>query len=105
MNNKIQEAVRVVGYLLETNGTIDQFARRKDGRAVNVTSPLACRFCLQGAVNVVTNRILKSDHYYDLKLDDAVAAVLGIGRMEFTVFWDDANRADKKAIVERLKKA
>jgi hypothetical protein len=56
---KIQEAIRVVGHLLETNGTTRVFARNKQGKEVNRFDPKACKFCLAGATDVVAFNFLK----------------------------------------------
>jgi hypothetical protein len=53
MNNKMEDAIRTVGYLLETNGTTGYFARNSHGYPVGVNDAETCRWCLQGAVEAV----------------------------------------------------
>lgn len=105
MNKKIREAVRVVGHLLEARGTTEAFARSKNGKPVDVTSPKACKFCLQGAIDAVTHHVLKSDPNYDLKLDTAVEDTIGINRSQFTMLWDYSDSYFHKFVVETLKNA
>lgn len=58
---KVQEAIRVIGHLLETNGTTKVFARNKRGKEVDRFSPAACKFCLAGATDVVAVKVLGID--------------------------------------------
>lgn len=56
-NKAIREAVRVIGYLLETNGTTKESGRTATGRGVSWDDPKACKFCAVGAICLVAKKM------------------------------------------------
>jgi hypothetical protein len=101
-NQKLIDAVRTVGYLLETNGTRNTFARNKRYEPVDACSPKACRWCLAGAIIHVSDRMKVP--YLDVK-----AAVID---MVYTTdplygttisFWDNGTASNRKQLVRQLK--
>lgn len=107
----VKEAIRVVGHLLETNGTTKVFARNSKGKQVETHSPKACKFCLSGACDLVAVNVLgiaKDD--YD-SLCDFENRVSGLIEKKFRLssessyikLWDTANFTQREAIIETLK--
>lgn len=104
----IKEAVRVVGHLLENNQTSQVFARDAKGKAlISPYSPEACKFCLSGAVALVSKYVLKDIAYYRLEdqpLYTAVQDTLGISRYDFLCqHWDNATKKKRYEMVKALK--
>lgn len=103
-DKKTREAFRVVGHLLETNGTTKAYARTASGKETYTYNPNACRFCLQGAVDVVSKLVF---HISDIILSQGAECFIG-GRAETDGLidaWDRTNKAGRRAIVEKLKSA
>ncbi len=105
----IREAIRVVGHLLETNGTTNVFARNRKGKRISRYSPNACKFCLSGACDVVAVNVLGIDTEDVDKLcdfEDKVAyLVMGGGFGDHIPIWDTADKETRKQIIETLKNA
>jgi hypothetical protein len=102
MNKKTREAVRTIGYLLETNGTTRAFARSKTGKSVDSTAPSACKFCLIGAIEAVTDVLNLS--FYETR--DEIGRILGLEPNRSMIpIWDDATKFGHNQIVENLKNA
>lgn len=104
---KIREAVRVVGYLLETNGTTKAFARGKNGKEVDRFSSKACKFCLAGATDMVATKFLgiavddyETREIFEEKVFDIISPVThGSGIST----WDTGGETARAKIVEILK--
>ena len=97
------EALRVVGHLLERHATDGAYARTVDGDWVDVGDPRACCWCLEGACAVVGG------------LPGAPGA-LGVERAAMRRLryrasgalirhWDRAGAAKRARIIARLKTA
>src|SRR5688572_7758571 len=106
----LKQAIRVVGHLLETNGTTKVFARNAKGRPVETYNPKACKFCLSGACDVVAVNVLgieKDDWDRLIEFEDKVGALvtkgLDIGLRSPITCWDQADKPTRKQIVETLK--
>jgi hypothetical protein len=102
MQNKVKEALRIVGHLLETNGITGTFATDSDGKEVNYYHEEACQFCLAGAAYAVDQKIYGKPEYSDslvrevrryLKVDNLIHA------------WDGNTSAGRNKIVQKLKNA
>ncbi len=104
MNKRTREAVRTIGYLLETNGTTKAWARNKYGSGTSSTDPNACQWCLDGAITVVAHDGFKVK-YWDLT--HAVEEVLGLEEgVSCTIgAWDGSTKAKRKAMIKKLKNA
>jgi hypothetical protein len=106
----IKEAIRVVGHLLETNGTTKVFARNAKGKPVDRYSSKACKFCLSGACDVIAVNVLgiSEDDYDGLcNFEDRVRDLV---EKKFSYcghisFWDGVSKEERKALVEALKNA
>jgi hypothetical protein len=107
----VREAIRVVGHLLETNGTTNVFARNKRGKETDRFGAKACKFCLVGAADVVAVNVLDvSNSDYDRleKFTVSVGKVLNrnsTSYLNLASIWDDASRAERLKIIETLKNA
>jgi hypothetical protein len=102
MNPQVREALHVVGYLLETNATSHREARTIGGEAVAFNHRDACKWCLSGALNVVSKH-LKVD---DVKVFIAAAKHLSTTNCKYTrlsTMWDFALDSTRKEIVQKLK--
>lgn len=105
LNKKTREAVRMVGHLLETNGTTQAFARTKSGKETNLFGQSACKFCLDGANSVVANKLGLNSVQLDLSIHQLLETNdLWLGGCLINS-WDEGSRADRKKIVEVLKNA
>lgn len=110
---KIREAIRVVGHLLETNGTTKVWARDKRGREIQVLDPKACKFCLVDATDLVANHVLKDTGYHLGRFQNEVDNVIKLvcstdspyGYVGMIFSWDDYGRAHRKKIIQALKSA
>lgn len=106
---KIKDAVRMVGHLLETNGTKGWFARDKNGLERDYNDPQACAWCLVGAMAVISEKF-GLDKY---SLDPVVAKTVGIKkslkRYQLSSYypvaktWDDSDAESRKRIIKALK--
>ncbi len=101
---KIKDALRTVGYLLETNGCIGSYAKRHDGAPVGPHHQSACRWCLSGAIHVVAPKfgvdvkdILASAH-----LRCVLIPVYGSSPAAMTRAWD-TKADDRPKIIKALK--
>lgn len=104
----VKEAIRVVGHLLETNGTTKVFARNRKGKPVETHSPKACKFCLSGACDVVAVNVLgiaKDDFVSLCDFEDHVSCLVEkkFGFCGHISFWDNASQTRRKAFIEALK--
>jgi hypothetical protein len=113
-DEKLVDAVRVVGQLLLHRPTSRVMSRDLRGDEVNFRSPKACRFCYVGACNVVNlylfgpNAPMQRDIQYKIgkdtvygnKVSKACDEALGIcvdgGN------WDAATSAQQKAWAQKL---
>jgi hypothetical protein len=107
----VREAIRVVGHLLETNGTTQVFARNKRGRPVEIFNPKACKFCLSGAADLVAVNVLgidKDDFDRLVEFEDKVGALVTAGSDRVCghiSMWDEADKTERKKIIAKLKNA
>lgn len=72
----IETAVRMVGHLLEHNGTRGEstpFVANKDGHTVAYDDPSACQWCLCGAYRAVVDVLMP---YYDRQLRETIERLL-----------------------------
>jgi hypothetical protein len=104
----IRDAVRCVGYLLENNQTSQVFARNTKGKALlNPLSSEACKFCLSGAVSLVSYHVLKDNSCCPLEIRPLYTAVqdaLNIPRYDFLCqYWDNATQEKRDKMVQSLK--
>ncbi len=103
MNTKTREAVRTIGYLLETNGTTKAWARNKSRHAVSSLDNKACKWCLDGAISVVRHRMGGDDLY------QTVVDILNLGTVNggdnLIGTWDDSTQSQRQEIVKILKNA
>jgi hypothetical protein len=98
-NQKVIDAVRVVGHLLETNGTTGEFAKNKQNEGTNWHDPKACRWCLMGAIYAV-GPALKVDTW---KIESEVRTLIPYN--ESTVsFWDGTTNLGRKELIHELKR-
>jgi hypothetical protein len=98
----VKEAIRVVGHLLETDGTKNACARSKSGKVVGFDDPIACKFCLSGACYFVDQFIFGKENYSN-QLQHQVAKELGVKNLVLT--WDYSSAAERKQIIKKLKNA
>ncbi len=101
----IREAVRVVGYLLETNGATGGAAFDSRGNLVSAFDPKACYWCAIGAMNVVSQRM----NVQKKLIADSVATLTKspqfVDYVDFIGAWDDAGMLGRQAFVEACKNA
>ena len=102
MNTKTKEALRIIGHLLETNGTIGALAKARPEVEVNYYDKRACKFCLAGATYLVGDRIYGLGQYSS-KLSLEVKSYLKTGNL--VAAWDDATDNGRKKIIQKLKNA
>lgn len=105
MDTKTKEAIRVVGYLLETNSTYATYARTKSDNVVRLDSPQACKFCLAGATYLVDRNIYqpKCGKLLPTDLYGKVASYLAAPSL--VGFWDSSSKEARREIVQKLKNA
>jgi hypothetical protein len=98
------EALRVVGHLLEHHGSqLEQWASDKDGNSVDIFSRSACEWCLDGAVELV-------EQVFEIGSDLDQAAVKCLRLRDDTTgslirVWDGAGPRKRQRIIDRLKNA
>ena len=98
-NEKTKEALRMVGHLLETNGTTGSFATNKYGEPTYSADPNACRWCLVGATWAVEDVLSMGKSPLLFRVQD----FLGFDMM--VEAWDTGSDQDRQDIIERLKSA
>lgn len=108
MNGKIREALRMMGHLLETNGTVGAKARFTNGKGtMNYADPRVRKWCLVGAVDIVFDSLYGKTIYHDSRYEsvrDYLELSLHIDLLDA---WEprEHGAAARKAIVEKLKNA
>lgn len=73
------EAIRMVGHLLEHNGIVGPFYADKDGNSVHGYDPEACKFCLAGAIDKVSETLGVSKTAINTKVCGMLGR--GVGRV------------------------
>lgn len=105
---KIREALRMMGYLLETNGTTGRKARDAAGISVEHDDKKACSWCLVGATDVVFDTLF-GDHEMISQRFQIVEDYLklGNGHMSMVDAWEPPfdRQSARASIVEKLKNA
>lgn len=112
MDNKIRDALRMIGHLLETNGTTGRKARFTDGSGtMDYEDPKVCKWCLVGATDIVFDKIL-GVNVMPNKRYSLVENFLGLDESDTLCLVDaweghsaSKGHAARKAIVEKLKNA
>lgn len=110
MKPPITEALRMMGHLLETNGTIGGKAILVNGATTwNYRNSQACAWCLVGATDLVFDTLF--GHEMEDERYEIVENFLGISHEGCALVdaWEPTppklGRAARKAIVEKLKNA
>lgn len=93
-----REATKVVGYLLETNGTTGSMAECKNGWRTYTDDPKACKFCLLGAVTLVGRKFLFDEEIFY----QYVKSFLGVDDLVNT--WEGPG-CSRETVVKKLKSA
>lgn len=107
---KIRDALRMMGHLLETNGTTGSKARTESGRPIGYDCNNACEWCLVGAIDVVFDTLFGETSYIPNRYK-LVENYLGLpsNKMSLVDAWErhsaSKGPAARKAIVEKLKNA
>jgi hypothetical protein len=101
MNQQVKEAVRMIGHLLETNGTVGASGRNSSGQPIGYGEPKTCKWCLVGATLVVTDK-LTTVSYEEAR--SAITRLVGDGLVDA---WEPRRNGKdaRKKIVEKLKNA
>jgi len=102
MGTKTKEALRIIGHLLETNGTVGHYARDDNGDCVDYFHEEACKFCLAGASYVVDEKVYGKGEYSEA-LAREVKSYLKVSNI--IQAWDDTTPAGRKKIIQKLKNA
>lgn len=113
---KIREAVRVVGYLLETNQTTKVFARNRRGQERNPLASDACKFCLVGATDIIARNVLKITGFekddrlskFHIEVEEVVKPLFShepYGFLGSVSSWDNHGKKVRDKIIKALKNA
>ena len=105
MKTTDREAIRMVGYLLETNSTVGRFASNKDDQPTDISDPDATFFCLSGALRLVDMKVLGGCRhtFFDRgSIYNAVKTLLKT-KLPLSNKWDESNDSQRKQIIEILK--
>jgi hypothetical protein len=110
MKPTINDAVRTVGHLLKHHGTVAAFARYKDGtRLEDVLGPAdgknpdftgASSFCMVGAIQFVTQELLKAPIGVMNDVFDVVVKTTGYSKYGQDGNWTDC--WDRSSTLQRL---
>ena len=94
MDEKTKDAIRMVGYLLETNATDHAWARNRNGIAVSARSRSARKWCLHGAAQVVGSALKLA------LLNHDVSVYLEMSNL---TTWDNKSPNQRWSIIQKLK--
>jgi hypothetical protein len=107
MSDNVKDAVRMVGYLLETNSCTNAYAKARNGRRVDSLSTVACKWCLYGAVEVVARTLNLQFTTVQSSVSNRLAPNNFTGGLDLIHQWEGSdyyiNRQDW--VIERLKSA
>lgn len=101
----VQSAIRMAGHLLETNRCWGREATNREGYNERFDSSYACRWCLTGALNVVSRKLGVDD----VAVFNAVAAMFPVHsythlhRYWDAMVWSQLPGEGTTAIIKKLK--
>lgn len=100
----------MVGHLLEHNGIIGPFYADKNGCDVDFDDPNACRFCMAGAIDKVTQvlnfKTVKPGLKYGSELTSAIEHYLGPNEYNFcrVSIWEGKSKNERLKLARHLQK-
>lgn len=101
IDDKMRDAIRTVGFLLETNSTEGTFATTRSGAQIDYRLPEASNFCLSGATLKVARAFLINE--YSLYNDVASLVTKDDDSSSLCEIWDSATPRKRKDIIKKLK--